>query len=90
MDEEKTKELVKSLMESKPYLIKGQQDSQGMAGFGPTNPPSSNWPRPKLRTKDQIDRLKQQSSEAMGSGKVAAAVKLYNRAWEMERGIKKK
>lgn len=90
VDEEKTMELVKSLMESKPYLIKGQQDSQDMAGFGPTNPPSSNWPRPKLRTKDQIDRLKQQSSEAMRSGKVAAAVRLYNRAWEMERGIKRK
>jgi hypothetical protein len=97
VDEEKTNELVKSLVESKPYLIKGQEDTPGLTGvspspggFGPTNPPSSNWPRPKLRSKDQIDRLKQQSAEAMRSGKVAAAVRLYNRAWEMERGIKRK
>jgi len=95
VDEEKTNELVRLLAESKPYLIGRQDGDTGGApalpgGFGPTNPPSSNWPRPKLRSKDQIEQLKQQSSEAMRSGKMAAAVRLYNRAWEMERGMKKK
>jgi len=95
LDEEKTNELVRLLAESKPYLIGRQDGDVGgtpalPGGFGPTNPPSSNWPRPKLRSKDQIDLLKQQSSETMRSGKVAAAVRLYNRAWEMERGIKRK
>jgi hypothetical protein len=89
VDEQEINELVKSLVESKPYLVRGQSDSQDMAGFGPTNPASSNWPRPKFRTKDQIDRMKQQSNEAMRSGRVSEAVRLYNQAWEMERGVKK-
>ena len=89
VDEKEINELVKSLVESKPYLVRGQSDSQDMAGFGPTNPASSNWPKPKFRTKDQIDRMKQQSNEAMRSGRVSEAVRLYNQAWEMERGIKK-
>jgi len=39
----------------------------------------------KVRIKDKIDRLKQQSMDAMRSGRVAEAVRLYNQAWEMER-----
>ena len=88
VDDGKLNELVKSLAESKPYLIKTQQDSRDMAGFGPTNPPSSNWPKPKLRTKDQIDLLKQQSREVMRTGRMLDAIKLYNRAWEIGRDIK--
>jgi len=86
VDEKEISELVKSLVESKPYLVR---ENQEVAGFGPTNPASNNWPRPKFRTKDQIDRMKQQSNEAMRSGRVSEAVRLYNQAWEMERGIKK-
>ena len=82
-------EIVRSLAESKPYLIKGQQLNQEMSGFGPTNPPSGNGPRPKLKAQGRIDQLKQKSSELMRGGNMAAAVKLYNRAWEKERGIKK-
>lgn len=89
VDAEAVDEIVKSLAESKPYLIKGQQLDQEMTGFGPTNPSSANWPKPKLRAQGRIDQLKQKSSELMRSGNMAAAVKLYNRAWEKERGIKK-
>jgi hypothetical protein len=100
VDEEKANELVKSLAESKPYLIRGDENEipayAGMGAgrntfsVGPSNPPSDTWPKPKLRSRDLIDRFRRQSREALESGKVAAAVKLYNRAWEMERGIKKK
>jgi len=85
---EKINEMVKSLAKSKPYLVKKQDDGQDMADFGPTNPASSSWPKPKFRTKDQVFRLKQQSDEAIRNGKVARAVKLYNQAWERERGTK--
>lgn len=90
VDAEKVNEMVKSLAKSKPYLIKKQDDSQEMADFGPTNPASSNWPKPKFRTKDQIFRLKQQSDEAIRNGRIAKAIKLYNQAWEQERGARKK
>ena len=89
IDTEAVDEMVRSLAESKPYLIKGQQLDQEMTGFGPTNPPSANWPKPKLKARDRIDQLKQKSSELMRGGNMAAAVKLYNRAWEKERGINK-
>ena len=90
VDDEKVNELVKSLAESKPYLVRGQQDSQNMVGFGPTNPPSASSPKPKFRVNDQIDMLKQQSNEAMQGGRMADAVRLYNQAWEKERDIKRK
>ena len=89
VDDEKVKELVKSLIETRPYLVKGSQGGQEKASYGPTSPASSSWPKPKFRTKDQVERLKHQSNEAMRSGKLAAAVRLYNQAWEIERGIKK-
>ncbi len=89
VDEERVNELVRSLAESKPYLIKEQDGSLFPAGFGPTNPPSSNWPKPKSRAKDRIDGLKEQANAAIRSGRVAEAVKLYNQAWEMERGIRR-
>lgn len=89
LDEEKVCQIVKNLAETKPYLLKKPKENQEIASFGPTNPASDNWPKPKFRTKDQIDRLKQQSNEALSAGKVAAAIRLYNQAWEMERGIKK-
>ena len=41
----------------------------------------------KIRTQDQIDNLKQKSNEAMRSGRLSEAVRLYNQAWEIERGI---
>ncbi len=90
VDAEIVDEIVRTLAESKPYLVKGQQFDQEMVGFGPTNPPSANWPKPKMKAQDRIDQLKQKSSELMRSGNMAAAVKLYNRAWEKERGIKNK
>ena len=40
--------------------------------------------------KDKIDSLKEQSDEAMKAGRVAAGIRLYNQAWNMERGIKEK
>jgi hypothetical protein len=89
VDAEAINEMVCSLAESKPYLIKGQQNSQEATGFGPTNPPSVSWPKAKLRAQDRVEQLKQKSSELMRKGNMAAAVKLYNRAWEKERGIKK-
>ena len=45
---------------------------------------------PKVRSKNKIDRLKQQSNEAMRSGKVSEAVRLYNQAWDMERNISRR
>ena len=89
VDTEVINEIVYSLAESKPYLIKEQRANQEMAGFGPTNPPPASWPRPKLRGQNRLDQLKQKSGELMKSGNMAAAIKLYNRAWEKERGIKK-
>ena len=83
-------EIVRALAESKPYLIKEQLGSQNMAGFGPTNPPSANWPKPKERVQGKIEQLKQQASEFMRSGRMSAAIKLYNQAWEKERGKKPK
>ncbi len=89
VDAEVINEIVFSLAESKPYLIKGQRANEEMADFGPTNPPPASWPRPKLRGQNRLDQLKQKSSELMKNGNMAAAIKLYNRAWEKERGIKK-
>lgn len=37
-------------------------------------------------TPDCIKRLKQQSREAMRSGKLSEAIRFYNQAWEKERG----
>lgn len=89
VDAEIVDEIVRSLAESKPYLIRGQQGGQEMSGFGPTNPPSANWPKPKQKAQSRIDQLKEKSSELMRGGNMTAAVKLYNRAWEKERGIGK-
>lgn len=89
VDDLKVMELVRTLAENKPYLTKKFQEIQEMAGYGPTNPASQNWPKPKFRTKDQIERLKQRSGEALKSGKVTSAIRLYNQAWEMERNVKK-
>ena len=89
VDSEVMNEIVYSLAESKPYLIKEQRANQEMAGFGPTNPPPASWPRPKLRGQNRLDQLKQKSGELMKSGNMGAAIKLYNQAWEKERGIKK-
>lgn len=36
----------------------------------------------------RIKQLKQKSNELMRSGDMAAAIKLYNKAWELERGIR--
>jgi len=36
--------------------------------------------------KDRIGQLLRESNEAMRGGKVAAAVRLYNEAWEMKQG----
>ena len=44
VDTKMVDEIVRALAESKPYLIKEQSGSQNMVGFGPTNPPSANWP----------------------------------------------
>lgn len=89
VDEVKVTELVKVLAENKPYLTKKFQENQEVASYGPTNPASQNWPKPKFRTKDQIERLKQQSGDALKGGKVTSAIRLYNQAWEMERNTKK-
>ena len=89
LDERKVEELVKSVARSRPYLIRGQQDGQDVAQYGPTNPASDNWPKPRLRTQEQIDRMKQQSNELMRKGRTAAAVRLYNKVWEKERSTKK-
>jgi hypothetical protein len=89
VDAEKINEIVGALAESKPYLIKERTEIQNMAGFGPTNPPSANWPKPKERTQGKIERLKQQAGEFMRTGRMSAAIKLYNQAWEKERGIQK-
>ena len=80
-------EMVRLLAESKPYLVKQQSNS---FRFGPTNTPSDKWPKPKLRTKDRISNMKRDSVEAMKKGRVTEAIKLYNQAWENERGIKRK
>jgi len=82
--------LVTELSKTKPYLIKGQ-DLQ-MAGFGPTNPPPTegSFPKTKPTTANQIDQLKKQAKELLRTGKVMEATRLFNRAWEMEHGIKPK
>lgn len=89
VDPEIVNETVFSLAESKPYLVKGQQIDQEMVAFGPTNPPSLKWPQPKLQAKDRIGQIKQKSIELMKGGNMRAGIKLYNRLWEEERGIKK-
>jgi len=87
VDAEIVDEIIRSLAEAKPYLIKGQQVDQEMSGFGPTNPPSANWPKPKQNAQSRIDQLKEKSKELMRGGNMATAIKLYNRAWERERGV---
>jgi hypothetical protein len=88
IDEEKVLELVKTLGESKPYLRK----EQSKAYYGPTNPApqQGNWPKPKLTNANQIEQLKQQSRELTKQGRIVDATKLFNRAWEMEHGLKRK
>jgi len=87
IDEEKVLELVKTLGESKPYLRK----DQSKAYYGPTNPApqQGNWPKPKLTNANQIDQLKQQSRELTKQGRIVDATKLFNRAWEIEHGLKR-
>ena len=63
------------------------------AGGGPTNPPpdedAAPGTRPVLTKSDEIDKMKKRSRDLMKEGNVTQAVKLYNQAWEAERGIKK-
>ena len=80
------------LVQGSPYLVKTDKPapvSFGGEGSNPA-PDDTGMPKPKLHDKETIQRLKQQSSEAMRNGKVAEAVRLYNKAWEQERGIKQK
>jgi len=88
IDEEKVFELVKTLSESKPYLRR----DQSKAYYGPTNPApqQGNWPKPKLTNANQIEQLKQQSRELTRQGRIVDATKLFNLAWEMEHGLKRK
>jgi len=88
IDEEKVLELVKTLGESKPYLRK----DQSKAYYGPTNPAPQhgNWPKPRLTNANQIEQLKLQSRELTKHGRIVEATKLFNMAWEMEHGLKKK
>jgi ElaB/YqjD/DUF883 family membrane-anchored ribosome-binding protein len=88
IDEEKVLELVKTLGESKPYLRK----EQSKAYYGPTNPApqQGNWPKPKLTNANQIEQLKLQSRELTKQGRIVEATKLFNLAWEMEHGLKRK
>jgi hypothetical protein len=88
IDEEKVLELVKTLGESKPYLRR----EQNKTFYGPTNPApqQGNWPKPKFTNANQIDQLKQQSRELTKQGRIVDATKLFNLAWEMEHGLKRK
>ena len=88
INEAKVLELVTALGELKPYLRK----DQSKAYYGPTNPApqQGNWPKVKLTTANQIDQLKQQSRELTKQGRIVDATKLFNQAWEMEHGIKRK
>jgi hypothetical protein len=90
VNDEKVSDLVKTLANNKPYLLKTMPDDQDIADFGPTNPASGKFPRPKSRLGDQIDQMKIKAKEAMKGGRISTAVKLYNQAWEKERDIKKK
>ncbi len=88
INEEKVFELVKTLVESKPYLRK----ELSKAFYGPTNPAprQGNWPKPKLTNANQIEHFKQQSRELTKQGRIVEAAKLFNMAWEMEYGLKNK
>jgi len=85
---------LEALKESDSYLLREENQPQAPpdAFGGPTNPapPKDSVPMPKLHDAEKIKQMKQQSNKAMGEGKVKAAIELYNRAWEMERGVKKK
>lgn len=87
IDNDEIDELVKTLADSKPYLLK--EESANDTGTGPTNPPNpKRGPKVRLTGAAEIEKLKQQSAEARERGDMVSATKLYNRAWELERGVK--
>lgn len=88
VDEEQIKEMVIELAKSKPYLLKEQRETI-KGNFGATNPPPIERPKPKLTSQNQIDRLKDEAARIRNSGRMDQAVKLYNKAWELEHGINK-
>ncbi len=88
VDIEAVSNMVKELSNRKPYLLKGEKKEE-KGKFGPTNPPGKPYPQPKLTTAQQLDALKQQARDLTREGKVAAATKMFNRAWEIEHGVKK-
>lgn len=89
VDKDEINDLVKELAESKPsYLRSGKEEEQEFGG-GASNPANKDGvPKVKLSGPDEIARMKQQATEAQSKGNMAQATKLYNLAWERERGIK--
>ncbi len=86
VDTEQITELVNTLAETSSYLLKDEESQE--QNTGPSNPANPKGPKVKFTGKDEAERLKQQSGEARERGDMVAATKLYNRAWEMERGVK--
>ena len=87
IDQDEIDELVKTLADSKPYLLKEQIPEDAMGG--PNNPPNpKGGPKVRLTGVAEIEKLKQQSAEARERGDMVTATQLYNRAWEQERGVK--
>jgi len=89
IDNAKIETAVKKLSEDKPYL----RSNAGRQSFGATNPapPDSSFPRaqPKLIDQNNIDNMIKQASDLTRQGRVGEATRLYNRAWELDKGIKK-
>lgn len=85
VDLEQITELVNTLAETSSYLLKGEESLE--QNTGPTNPANPKG-APKVKFVGDVQQLKQRADEAMARGKMGEATKLYNRAWEKERGVK--
>lgn len=95
VDVEQVKLALDSLADSEPYMV--QQDAPpapppANVGAGATNPrpPDYSVPIPVLIKPDEIAKMKDRSKQLMQEGRMQDAVKVYNRAWEMERDRAKK
>jgi len=86
IDMEKVTELINTLAESRADLL---SEAPPDGSFGPTNPPGPQPPGPKLINQNAIDKMKADSKALMRTGRMNEAIKLYNTAWEKERGLGK-
>lgn len=84
---EEVTELVNTLAESSPFLLKEETTTE--TGGGPSNPGNpKGGPKVKFTGDAEIAQLKKQSKEAQARGDVTSSVSLFNKAWEKEHGVK--